>query len=58
MGRLLREEIKWKWTKREEDDFDDIEKMVTELSCFADFARDRYSTVTTDASRTGLPKTL
>ena len=55
---LLREKMAWKWTTREEKDFDESKKLITGKPCLAQFARDGDIIVTTDASTTGLGITL
>ena len=54
LRQLLKKSTEWKWTEREEEDFIELKKLVTEIQCLAHFAKDRDKIVTTDASRSGL----
>ena len=58
MRQLLQKTTECNWTEREEEDFNEIMKNITEIPCLAHFARDRDNLVSTDASRTGLGITL
>ena len=58
MRELLPKKTEWKWTKREEEDFNGEKKLIADMQCLAPFARNRENTVTTDASRAGRGKTL
>ena len=54
MRQVPRKKSDRNWTEREDEDFNDILKKITEVPCLAHFARDRNIIVSTDASRTGL----
>ena len=54
MRQLLRKKSDWNWTEKEKEDFNEINKKITEIPCLAHFARDRDKIVSTDSSRTGL----
>ena len=56
MRQLPRKKSESKCTERDEEDFNDLKKLITETSRLAQFATDRDITVTTDGSRTGLRK--
>ena len=58
LRRLLKKESKWNWGKEQEEDFNNIKKLLTEEPCLAHYAKDRDNIVTTDASKTGLGITL
>ena len=58
LRRLLKKDYKWDWGKDQEDDFNNIKKLLTEEPCLAHYAKDRENIVTTDASKTGLGITL
>ena len=55
---LLRKKTDWKKNVREDEDFNEIIKLVSETPCLAHFVRDLVIIVTTDASRTGVGITL
>ena len=38
MRQLIRKTIELKWTKREEEDFNEIKKLITEIPCLTHFA--------------------
>ena len=40
--------------KEQDEDFNDIKKLLTEEPCLAHYAKDRENIVTTDSSKTGL----
>ena len=58
LRRLLKKESKWNWGKKQDEDFNNIKKQLTEEPCLAHYAKDRDNIVTTDASKTGLGITL
>ena len=58
MRQLIRKKSERNWTEREEEDFNEIKKKITEIPCLANFARDRDNIITTDASGNGLGITL
>ena len=62
MRQLSKKKTEWKWTDRKRRRIiNDIKKLVKEipcLPCLARFARDRYTRVTKDASRTRLEISL
>ena len=58
LRRLLKKESKWNWGKEQDEDFNNIKKLLTKEPCLAHYARDRDNIVTTDASKTGLGITL
>ena len=55
---LLRKKSDWNWTEREEEDFNELKKNITEILCLADFASDRDNIVWTDESGIGLGMTV
>ena len=55
---MLKKESKWNWGKKQDEDFNNIKKLLTEEPCLAHYAKDRDNIVTTDASKTGLGITL
>ena len=44
--------------KQQDEEINNIKKMLTEEPCLAHYAKDRENRVTTDASKTGLGITL
>ena len=58
LRKLLKKESKWNWGKEQDEDFNNIKKLLTEEPCLAHYAKDRDNIVTTDASKTGLGITL
>ena len=58
LRRLLKKESKWNWGKEQDEDFNNIKKLLTEEPCLAHYAKDRDNIATTDASKTGLGITL
>ena len=58
LRKLLKKDFTWNWGKQQNEDFENIKKMLTEEPCFAHYAKDRENIVTTDASKTGLGITL
>ena len=55
---LLKKNEPWKWGPEQETDFIRMKQMLTEGPCLAQYAKDKESMVTTDASKTGLGITL
>ena len=49
---------KWNWRKEQEDDFNNLKKLISEEPCLTLYAKDRENIVTTDASKTSLGVTL
>ena len=58
LRKLLKKNTEWKWATEQENDFLMIKKMLTEEPALAYYAKDKENIVTTDASKTGLGKTL
>ena len=58
MRQLLLKKLEWNWMEREEEDFNEIKKKITEILCLAHFTRDQDNIVSTNASRTGIDITL
>ena len=58
LRKLLKKDFTWNWGKQQNEDFENIKKMLTEEPCLAHYAKDRENIVTTDASKTGLGITL
>ena len=58
LRKLLKKDFTWNWGKQQNEDFENIKKMLTEKPCLAHYAKDRENIVTTDASKTGLGITL
>ena len=58
MRRLLKNGIKWEWTKKINDDFEQLKKEITEAPCLAHFDPKKDNFITTDACITGLGATL
>ena len=58
LRKLLKKESKWNWGKEQDEDFNNIKKLLTEEPYLAHYAKDRDNIVTTDASKTGLGITL
>ena len=58
LRRLLKKDSKWNWGKEQDEDFNNMKKLLTEEPCLAHDAKDRDNIVTTDASKTGLGVTL
>ena len=57
MRRLLKKDSKWEWTKEINDDFEQLEKEITEAPCLAHFDPKKDNFITTDACNTGLAAT-
>ena len=51
-------ESEWKWTIKEEEDFNEIKTLITETPSLAQFARDQDKIVKTKESRTRVRITL
>ena len=58
MTQLSWKESEWKWTIKEEEDFNEMKTMITEKPSLAHFARDQDNIVKTNGSRTGVGITL
>ena len=58
LRKLLKKNTEWKWETEQQNDFETIKKMLTEVPALARYAKDKDNIVTTDASRTGLGITL
>ena len=58
LRKLLKKSEPWIWGPEQETDFNRIKQMLTEGPCLAHYAKDKDNMVTTDASKTGLGKTL
>ena len=58
LRRLLKNDSTWNYGKQQDEDFNNIKKMLTEEPCMEHYAKDRENIVTTDASKTGLGITL
>ena len=54
----LQKKSEWNWTEREEADINEIKIKITKLPCLANFPRNRDNILSTEASRTGLGRTL
>ena len=48
----------WNWGKEQDENFNNMRKLLTEEPCLAHYAKDRDNIVTTDASKSGLGITL
>ena len=58
LRKLLQQNTEWKWETEQQNDFETIEKMLTEEPALAHYAKDQDNVVTADASKTGLGITL
>ena len=58
LRRLLKKDSTWNWGKQQDEDFNNIKKMLIKGPCLAHYAKDRENIVNTDASKTGLGITL
>ena len=58
MRKLLKKDVKWEWTKKINDDFEQLKKEITETPCLAHFDPKKDNFITTDACNTGLGATL
>ena len=58
MRRLLKKETRWEWTPEIDEDFENLNKEITEPPCLAHFDPKKENYVTTDACNTGLGATL
>ena len=57
LRKLLKKNEPWNWEEQQKD-FEKIKQMLIEGPCLAHYAKDKENIVTTDASTTGLGKTL
>ena len=57
MRRVLKKDVKWEWTKEISDDFEQLQKELTEAPCLAHFDSNKVNFITTDACKTGLGTT-
>ena len=58
MRKLLKKDSKWEWTAKINDDFENLEKEITEAPCMAHFDPKKDNYVATDACNTGLGATF
>ena len=58
LRKRLKKNEPWNWGEEKQKDFEKIKQMLTEGPCLAHYAKDKDNIVTTDASTTGLGKTL
>ena len=57
LRKLLEKNEPWKWEKDQED-YTQLKRMLTEKSCLGHYAKDKENMVTTDLSKPGLGITL
>ena len=58
LRKLLKKNETWNWGTEQKEDFGKIKQMLTEGPCLANYAKDKDSIITTDASTTGLGITI
>ena len=51
LRRLLKKDSKWNWRKEQDEDFNNIKKLLTKEPYLAHYAKDRDNIVTTHASK-------
>ena len=58
LRKLLKENEPWNWGEEQQKDFEKIKQMLTEGPCLAHYAKVKNNILPTDASTTGLGKSL
>ena len=58
LRKLLKNNEPWIWEEQQRKDFEKIKQMLTESPCPPHYAKEKENIVTTDASKTGLGRTL